>query len=288
MLLFAFLISATMPSDTDNENAQPTLEFHAEKTKSKDIHKLLNKFAPEGWMPAFILDDQLRKRVIFRRSIDPSRRALTLEYHARTVGGMMKELQDVVNEEAAEGWMPIFIIRDTFRHRIIFTRNKSGQNADAEYMKLVVDNPRHLDEAFNHHGSMGWEPKFVVEYGERYHALLQRKKDAEVVARKYTATKTFGTSLIDNEFNEMGASGWQPIYTFVDRGDYRMVFGEHPNAHRVEYFSERVTHLKHLDDAFRRRNQNGWFPVFVYQFSEDTTLFTGEEQFRLLYARAKS
>ena len=146
--------------------APPSLEFHAEKVKAKDIDDVINKLAPEGWMPLFILDDELRKRIIFRRPLDPARHVKSLEYQALTVDGMMKEMEDVVNTQAAEGWMPVFIIRDTFKHRIIFTRDTATKNAEAVYMKLIADESRHLDDAFNHHGTRGWEPKFVIEYGE--------------------------------------------------------------------------------------------------------------------------
>ncbi len=268
--------------------APPTQEFHAEKVKSKDIDDLLNKRATEGWMPAFIIDDELRKRVLFRRSLDPARQVKTLEYQAKTVDGMMKEMEDVVNAEAEAGWMPIFIIRDTFKHRIIFTRDKNRQNADAEYMKLIVDESRHLDDTFNHHGRVGWEPKFVIEYGERYHVLFRRKTGVEHQPKKYRALKTLATSLIDNTFNELAVEGWQPLITFQDKKEYRMLFVEHPKAARLEYFADRVTLIKHLDDSFGRWNQESWHPIFVWHFSADTTLFTGEEQYRVLFARARS
>ncbi len=292
-LVFFFCLILVLGGFTFNNSNEPaslpaTHEFRAEKTKAKDIDDTINKLAPEGWMPAFILDDELRKRVLFRRSLNPDRVVTTLEYSARTVDGMMKQMQDVVNEEAAEGWMPVFIVRDVFKHRIIFTRDTARPNAEAEYMKLIVDESRHLDDAFNHHGAMGWEAKFVIEYGERYHVLFRRKKGVEQQPKRYRAIKTFGTSLIDNTYEDMAASGWQPIMTFQDKDDYRMLFVEHPNAHRLEYFAERVTKIKHVDDSFNRRNQNGWYPIFVFQFEADKTLFTEEEQFRLLFTRVKA
>ena len=288
-MLAGLLFTLGFSTEIDEEN-QParTHEFRAEKTKAKNIDDTINKLAPEGWMPAFILDDELRKRVIFRRSLNPDRVVTTLEYSARTVDGMMKQLQDVVNEEAEQGWMPLFIFDDMFKQRIIFTRDKVNPNAEAEYMKLIVDESRHLDDAFNHHGSNGWEPKFIIEYGERYHVLFRRKKNVEHQPKRYRAIKTFGTSLIDNTYDDMAAEGWQPIMTFQDKDDYRMLFVEHPNANRLEYFAERVTKIKHIDDSFARRNANNWYPIFVFQFEADKTLFTEEEQFRLLFTRVKS
>ncbi|MFK7848618.1 MAG: hypothetical protein AB8G77_25245 [Rhodothermales bacterium] len=265
-----------------------SLEFHAEKVKAKHIDDVINKMAPDGWMPAFILDDELRKRVIFRRPLDPARQVKTLEYQAMTVGGMMKELEEVVNTQATDGWLPVFITRDTFKHRIIFARDKTKPTAETEYMKLIVDESRHLDDAFNHHGTTGWEPKFVIEYGERFHVLFRRKKGIEHQPKRYRALKTLATSLIDNTYDELAAEGWQPLLTFQDGERYRMLFVEHPNATRLQYFADRVTKIKHLDDSFSRWNEQGWHPIFVFQFSADTTLLTEEEQFRLLFARVRS
>ncbi len=283
----AFLLLCFAASAFAVPGNPPSLEFRAEKVKSKDIDDVLNKLAPEGWMPAFIIEDELRKRVLFRRSLDPARRALTLEYQAKTVDGMMKQMQEVVNAEAEAGWMPVFIIRDTFKHRIIFTRDKNRTSANAEYMKLIVDESRHLDDTFNHHGRVGWEPKFVIEYGERYHVLFRRKTGVEHQPKKYRALKTLATSLIDNTFNELAVEGWQPLITFQDKKEYRMLFVSHPQAHRLEYFADRVTLIKHLDDSFTKWNQNSWHPIFLWHFSADTTLFTGEEQYRILFARAR-
>ncbi len=266
----------------------PTQEFLAQKVKTRDIDDVMNKLSPEGWMPVFVLDDELRKRVIFRRPLDPARYVKSLEYQAKTVDGPMKEMQEVVNAEAAEGWMPVFVIRDTFKQRIIFTRDTNRQNAEAEYMKLIVDESRHLDDAFNHHGTMGWEPKFVTEYGERFHVLFRRKKGIEHQPKRYRALKTLATSLIDDTFDKLANEGWQPLITFQDGKEYRMLFVEHENAHRLQYFADRVTKIKHLDDSFSRWHDKGWHPIFVFQFAADTTLFTEEEQFRLLFARVKS
>ncbi len=284
-----FVVSgADLTAAVENQASPPTLEFHAEKVKAKDIDDVINKMAPEGWMPAFILDDELRKRVIFRRALDPARQVKTLEYQAMTVDGMMKELEDVVNAQTTDGWLPVFIIRDTFKQRIIFARDKAKPTAETEYMKLIVDESRHLDDAFNHHGTTGWEPKFVIEYGERYHVLFRRKKGVEHQPKRYRALKTLATSLIDNTYDELAEEGWQPLITFQDGDRYRMLFVEHPNAHRLQYFADRVTKIKHLDDSFSRWNDQGWHPIFVFQFSSDTTLLTEKEQFRLLFARVRS
>lgn len=265
----------------------PTQEFHAETAKPKDVDDVINKLAPEGWMPVFIVEDQFRRRILFRRSIDPARHVTSLEYQAKTVDGPMKELQDMANTEAAEGWMPLFIIRDTFKHRIIFVRDTARPNAQAEYFKQVIEQSRHLDDAFNQHGSRGWEAKFVIEFGEQYHVLFRRRTDIEVSPKKYRAIKTRGSSLIDNSYDKLATEGWQPIMTFEDGDQYRMLFVQHEKAHLLEYFADLVAKPKHIDDAFRRRNQNGWHPIFVFKFADDKTLFSETEQYRLLFARGR-
>lgn len=265
----------------------PTQEFHAETAKPRDVDDVINKLAPEGWMPAFIMEDEFRRRIIFRRSLDPARYITGLEYQAKTVSGAMKELAGVVNEEAKDGWMPLFIIRDTFKHRIIFVRDTTRPNVAAEYMKLIVDESRHLDDAFNHHGTMGWQARFVIEYGERFHVLFRRRTDVEPQPQKYRAVKTFGSTLIDNTYDEMATSGWQPLITFEDGNDIRMLFVQHEKAHLLEYFADLVTQPKHIDDAIRRRNQNSWHPIFVFKFSDDKTLFSETERYRILFARAR-
>ncbi len=288
VLAVTFAGFTSLEFKTTNEDLPPpTLEFHAETAKSKNIDDVINKLAPEGWIPAFIIEDELRKRILFQRSINPDHHVKTLEYQAKTIGGMMKDMQDLVNTEAADGWYPVFVVREIIKQRIIFARDTARPNAATEYMKLIVNQSRHIDDAFNHHGSMGWEPKFVIKFAERYHVLFRRFKELENKPRKYRAIKTFGQTLIDNTYDDLAESGWRPIMTFQDGDDYRMLFATHENAHRLEYTDHLVFRTKHIDDTFRRRNQNGWRPIFIFEFEDDKAVFSEKQQYRLLFARAK-
>lgn len=279
-----FLHIIALPSQTLQAQKEQ-FEFLAKTVKTNNkIDDEFNKLSSEGWEPIYVLEDEERMRLIFTRSQDASLHNTGIKYRAETVG-KKREIDDKMNELAADNWAPLFVIEDLIRYRIIFGRDSNATEQPKEYLAEIVEESRYLDDKFNQLGVDGWQPLFALNDAERFRIIFGRTKSDQSIPKKYRAVKVLYPREIDDKFNELALEGWKPVLGFPDGIEYRLIFVEDTGSTLTEYMADKVTYSRHIEDMFVQHSLDGWFPRFVFRFSEDTTLLSEEPQYRLLFSR---
>lgn len=97
--------------ERDPSNTERTMRFMAKTTRNiKRIDDLYNEHGEDGWEPIFLfLDENDSFRTLFQQSLDEE--LIPLEFQARRIDEM-SQIDDKFNQYAADGWYPMFVIRD--------------------------------------------------------------------------------------------------------------------------------------------------------------------------------
>ncbi|MDA0379442.1 MAG: hypothetical protein O2899_08110, partial [Bacteroidetes bacterium] len=223
----------------------------------RDIDDTFNELSSEGWYPRFILKFEGDARMIFERPRNEAERLSGHEYRSDVVK-RSRDIDDTMNERAAEGWVPRFVFKTGALEqnwRIVFERNPDVPAVDTEYRALVIDQGREVDDKFNQLGADGWEPMFIVKRNEEHRMLFSRVVGQQERKWQFMAKVTPNIKQVDDLYNEHGADGWEPMFLLKDERDqYRSLFkmpvGVEPVPMRYE--ARRIEEIREVEDKFNQ------------------------------------
>ena len=95
----------------DPNNTERTMRYMAKVTNNiKRIDDLYNEHGEDGWEPMFLFQDENDAfRSLFKKPLDED--SPSYEYQARRIDEM-NQIDDKFNQYGADGWYPMFVIRD--------------------------------------------------------------------------------------------------------------------------------------------------------------------------------
>jgi len=93
---------------------------------------------------------------------DPDHREREWEFMAK-VTRRIKEVDDLFDTHAADGWEPLFVFQDeTEAWRSLFKRPVGQSGATHEYQARRIEEIREVEDKFNQYAADGWYPMFVI------------------------------------------------------------------------------------------------------------------------------
>ncbi len=95
----------------DPDNTERAMQFMAKVTSNiKQIDDLYNEHGEDGWEPMFLFQDENDAfRSLFQKPLGEE--SPSFEYQARRIEEM-NQIDDKFNQYGADGWYPMFVIRD--------------------------------------------------------------------------------------------------------------------------------------------------------------------------------
>lgn len=147
--------------ERDPDNMMTTLEYRAVIIgEGREVDDTFNQFSADGWYPLFVVENNGEHRMLFARNPDQRERAW--QFMAKVTRNI-KEVDDLFDTHAAEGWEPIFVFQDeTERWRSLFKRPVGVEQGTHEFQARRIEDISQIDDKFNQYAADGWYPMFVI------------------------------------------------------------------------------------------------------------------------------
>lgn len=128
--------------------------------EGRKVDDKFNQLSVDGWYPLFVVESSEEHRMLFAR--DPDHREREWEFMAK-VTRRIKEVDDLFDTHAADGWEPLFVFQDeTEAWRSLFKRPVGQSGAMHEYQARRIEEIREVEDKFNQYAADGWYPMFVI------------------------------------------------------------------------------------------------------------------------------
>lgn len=157
--------------ERDPADRVTNLEYRAVLIEEgRDVDDTFNQVSADGWYPLFVVESAGEHRMLFARI--KGQRDREWEFMAKVTGNI-KEVDDLFDTHAAEGWEPIFVFQDeTERWRTLFKRPTGQTTGTHEFQARRIEDISQIDDKFNQYAADGWYPMFVIpdvtEVAENY------------------------------------------------------------------------------------------------------------------------
>lgn len=138
--------------------------------EGREVDDTFNQVSADGWYPLFVVESSGEHRMLFAR--DPDHKVREWEFMAK-VTRRIKQVDDLFDEHAADGWEPMFVFQDeTEAWRSLFKRPVGVTEATHEFQARRIEEISQVEDKFNQYSADGWYPMFVIpdvaEVAEEY------------------------------------------------------------------------------------------------------------------------
>lgn len=147
--------------ERDPDDMVTDLEYRAVLIEEgRQVDDKFNQVSADGWYPLFVVESAGEHRMLFAR--DPDHTEREWEFMAK-VTRRIKEVDDLFDEHAADGWEPIFVFQDeTEAWRSLFKRPVGVTEASHEFQARRIEEISEVEDKFNQYSADGWYPMFVI------------------------------------------------------------------------------------------------------------------------------